>query len=482
LADGTGGFGAPRTFPASLNPSEVTIGDLNGDAKPDLITSSIGINGAADDAEEGISLLLGDAAGGFVSAGFIRVGVSDMTVGDLNGDAKADLIAADPSFSRVSVLLNTSQPGAAGPTSLTFPVQDVGTQSSSRPVLITSTGDAVLHPRPATASGDFLVASDGCTARAIPSGGTCTITVRFAPTGSGTRTGTLTVPSDDPASPLTVALSGIAPPQTTITSGPTTVTKDPAPAFSFASDQPGTFECRVDQQPFADCVSPHTSAALADGDHTFQVRAIDQAGNADPTPASHSFTVDTRAPETTITTGPSGPTDDSTPTYGFAADTPATFECRVDGRPFAPCSSPYTTPELSAGDQGAHTFAVRATDVAGNTDPTPATRSIVVTAQTRLIAEPAVLRLSGLTLTIGTLTARLEDASTHAPVAGRTIAFMSVDGRPICSAVTDGAGVARCSTSRSLLQVLLGGGYLARFAGDGGRYAPSGARGELIGA
>ena len=48
--------------------------------------------------------------------------------------------------------------------------------------------------------------------------------------------------------------------------------------------------------PFGLCSSPHATAVLADGPHTFEARAIDAAGNIDLSPASHTWTVDTIAP------------------------------------------------------------------------------------------------------------------------------------------------------------------------------------------
>jgi hypothetical protein len=55
-------------------------------------------------------------------------------------------------------------------------------------------------------------------------------------------------------------------------------------------------------------------------------------------------------------------------TWSFASTEPGTFECSLDGGPFAPCSSPFSA-KLR---RGAHTLSARATDGAGNTDPTPA--------------------------------------------------------------------------------------------------------------
>jgi hypothetical protein len=81
-------------------------------------------------------------------------------------------------------------------------------------------------------------------------------------------------------------------------------------------------------------------------------------------------------PNTTITSGPSAGTTiaDSTPSFGFASTEPgSTFQCRVDGAPFAACSSPRTTAALAS---GAHTLRVRATDASGNTDATPASRRL----------------------------------------------------------------------------------------------------------
>ncbi len=94
---------------------------------------------------------------------------------------------------------------------------------------------------------------------------------------------------------------------------------------------------------------------------------------------------DTTAPETTITSGPSGTTTDNTATFEFTASEPgSSFECQLDAGAFAVCDSPYTTQPLSAGD---HSFWVRATDAAGNTDPTPASRSFSVARPALSIAD-----------------------------------------------------------------------------------------------
>jgi hypothetical protein len=83
-------------------------------------------------------------------------------------------------------------------------------------------------------------------------------------------------------------------------------------------------------------------------------------------------------PDTQIVENPADPNTSGIIRFRFAGSddvTPAarlSFECRADDAAFAPCVSPKTYTTLSV---GAHSFAVRATDPAGKTDPTPATYS-----------------------------------------------------------------------------------------------------------
>jgi len=80
-------------------------------------------------------------------------------------------------------------------------------------------------------------------------------------------------------------------PGTTITKGPPNSTRKSRVAFGFTSDEPGsTFECKRDAKPFRPCTSPAKFRAKP-GKHTFDVRAIDPAGNVDPSPASDRYRV-----------------------------------------------------------------------------------------------------------------------------------------------------------------------------------------------
>jgi hypothetical protein len=88
-------------------------------------------------------------------------------------------------------------------------------------------------------------------------------------------------------------------PDTIITAGP-----DPSAAvstwhFEYASNEAGvTYQCRMDgdvndTEAGWDACATVLATSLATGDHVFEVRAIDAAGNVDPSPASAAFSVQT---------------------------------------------------------------------------------------------------------------------------------------------------------------------------------------------
>jgi len=100
------------------------------------------------------------------------------------------------------------------------------------------------------------------------------------------------------------------PPETTITSGPAegSTTNLSTPTFGFASSEPfSTFTCRIDLgSPFS-CMSPFVTAVLPDGQHTFSVAATDPSANADASPATRTFTVQTAATTTPPPAPPAPP-------------------------------------------------------------------------------------------------------------------------------------------------------------------------------
>ena len=181
---------------------------------------------------------------------------------------------------------------------------------------------------------------------------------------------TFAVKATDPAGNTSAETSfawtvDTTPPAVVFSAKPPDPSNDVTPSFSFSTGEPGSsLACKLDAGAFASCVSPKDLGTLAPGQHTFSVRATDPAGNTGAQ-ASHTWTIDTAAPTTTITQKPTDLSNSRGPSFAFtASEAGSSFSCRLDGAAFAAC----TTPKIYAalGD-GAHTFEVRATDLAGNT-------------------------------------------------------------------------------------------------------------------
>ncbi|MDY7233344.1 Ig-like domain-containing protein [Hyalangium rubrum] len=162
-------------------------------------------------------------------------------------------------------------------------------------------------------------------------------------------------------------------PETTITPGTPEWTNSPSITFSFSSNETGvTYECRLNstvEQGFAVCSTPYTVTVTTDGAYILDVRARDQAGNADASPADRRWNLDRVSPVTTITGGPEEPTNSTSAAFSFTSnEVGSTFKCRRSGETdFQPCTSPVTYQDLP---DGPHWFQVFAIDRANNADGT----------------------------------------------------------------------------------------------------------------
>lgn len=192
------------------------------------------------------------------------------------------------------------------------------------------------------------------------------------------------------------SLADMTPPETSIGTRPSDPSGSSTAAFTYSSTEPdSSFECRMDEGAFTSCTSSGIAYTdLDNGQHTFQVRATDTSGNTDPTPAGYTFNVvfagpppptassqppaapaSPPPPETVLGLKPAAKTHDRTPSFRFrSGSTGAGFQCKVDGGPFKPCHSPFTTKSLSP---GRHTVKIRAV-LGGTPDPTPATYAFKV--------------------------------------------------------------------------------------------------------
>src|SRR5205814_1966907 len=122
LGNATPVFLARQDFTTGTNPTSVAVADFNGDGKPDLVV--------ANNVSNSVSVLLNTTLPGvtvlsFASHQDFAVGVGSKTqpdlpvsvvVGDVNEDGRPDLIVTNSGSNTVSVLLDTTAPGAAVPT------------------------------------------------------------------------------------------------------------------------------------------------------------------------------------------------------------------------------------------------------------------------------------------------------------------------------------------------------------------------------
>ncbi len=197
-------------------------------------------------------------------------------------------------------------------------------------------------------------------------------------------------PDPSPAS-VSWTVDAVAP-TVTITGTPANPSNDTTPQFDFSStDATATFECQIDGvAAFAPCTSPFTSAALADGNQTFRVRATDTVGNIGGD-STFGWFLDTVLPTVVITAEPSALSNNKNPAITFTTGgAPVATECQLDGGTFAACSSPFALTNVA---DGSHTITVRVTDAASNSasDATSAFVIDTVAPTAVFTAEPAAL-------------------------------------------------------------------------------------------
>ncbi len=199
----------------TLSPSSLSFGaqSVNTTSSPQPITltnnqsvaltiNSVGISGAFAETDNCVS---GSpiAAGGTctINVTFTPTATGSasggLTINDAVGPQTAPLSGTGVS---AMVLLSTG--------SLTFPKTALGLTSAARTVTVNNTGTGPLLISSITASGNYNQ-TNNCPASLAPKG-TCTITISFSPSTSGTITGEITIVDNAPNSPHLVTLSGLA--------------------------------------------------------------------------------------------------------------------------------------------------------------------------------------------------------------------------------------------------------------------------------
>jgi subtilisin family serine protease len=161
------------------------------------------------------------------------------------------------------------------------------------------------------------------------------------------------------------AIASVPPPSPGVTMGerPPAVTNSPSLSFGFATTGDlRSVTCQVDTGAPQPCSSPFVTPR-PDGDvsHAVTVRATDFFGQVGESTAS--FTVDTTGPGTTIRKAPKKRSKSRKAKFTFGSEAEARFECALDKKAFAACTSPK---KLKVKRGRKHTFKIRAIDVLGN--------------------------------------------------------------------------------------------------------------------
>ena len=266
-------------------------------------------------------------------------------------------------------------------------------------------------------------------------------------------------------------------PETQIQAAPPSLVGSRHASFQFGSPRPNAqFQCRLDGGDFTPCSSPQEFGDLPEGDHTFEVRAYDQYGNVDGSPAIYTWTVDVTAPgphiaaaggSTPLVQGTAGTSagDDSSvrvDLYSGGAASGSPSQSMVVARDGSGSFSARFDPVPA----GTYTVAARQSDAAGNTGAsTPVSFTVAgaatqppdfaVMAMDESIADAAASRLTTLNSCEGACS-----RSTALTVSSRVAAKLGLPRRgsaPVRlggSATSAGAGAVKVGLSRRVRRAL----------------------------
>ena len=206
LGNGDGTFQQAVKY-NTWTPIWLTVGDLNGDGKEDLVAANVG--SPTNQLASSVSVLSGNGDGTFQPGVAYPAGESlrYVAIGDFNGDHKPDLVAVDALGDAMITLLNTGVVSFSPTSPLTFPTQLLGTTSAPLSATLTNNGTTPLTISSIHYSGKPFHMRTTCGASVAP-GGNCTITATFTPQAPGVTTGTVTIHDSASSKPQFVVLTG----------------------------------------------------------------------------------------------------------------------------------------------------------------------------------------------------------------------------------------------------------------------------------
>ncbi len=261
LGNGDGTFRARANYGAGSNPQSLAVGDFNRDGRIDLAVANYSFSGNATVSVllQSTTVTLQPASSGFgallvgsrsvtqnvtlTNTGVLMLTISSIATKGTNATdfaetnncgsslapGKSCTIGVDfapthvgprtaalkitgnaagspPSVPLSGIGVESGPNATLSPARLTFATQLVGTSSPAQSVMLSNYGTTALSITGIVASGDFSE-SNAC-GSSVAAGASCTISVTFKPTQSGSRTGTLSITDNAPGSPQTVSLTG----------------------------------------------------------------------------------------------------------------------------------------------------------------------------------------------------------------------------------------------------------------------------------
>jgi Ca2+-binding RTX toxin-like protein len=284
--DGDTGAGTADTIHSDVeNLTGSGFGDtLTGDDNPNTLVGGLGND-----------TLNGNGADDFLN---VRDGQADTTSANC-GAGSADTAEADTSGDTVNADCEKVDTPGTPNTAITGVPSAGQTIPSNSPVFTFTSTEKGSTFMCRVDGGGFSACSTGDTFGGLSDGlHTFEVKAKDAVTGDDAS------PDEDQSPASRTFTVDTTDPETAITGGPTGTTTINTPTFTFSSNEAGTFECSVDGGGFSGCTSPAMLGPLADGEHTFRVRATDGVGNVDTTPASQTFTVNTATPQQPATQAP----------------------------------------------------------------------------------------------------------------------------------------------------------------------------------
>jgi outer membrane protein OmpA-like peptidoglycan-associated protein len=135
-----------------------------------------------------------------------------------------------------------------------------------------------------------------------------------------------------------------------ITAAPARYVASGAAKLAFAGSTPeATLECSFDGQAWSECGSPVSYGGLADGEHTFDVRAV-YGGLSSPEAASVQWTVEATPSAPSILSAPASPTVQADAAFQFGGLVEGgALECELDGGEWRSCGASAEFTDLAGG-------------------------------------------------------------------------------------------------------------------------------------